>query len=65
MKILVDTTYLLPILKINVEKIDKKIIKKLFKSEQHNIYLSRISLMELIAKGAKLVAKGLIELNPK
>ncbi len=60
MKILLDTTYLLPTVGIAVKELPRDAINKLL-SRGHEIAISQISLFELSAKGAKFIKKGLLK----
>lgn len=60
MKILLDTTYLLPIVGITVKELPRDAILKLI-NEGHQIAISQISLFELAAKGAKYVKNGALK----
>lgn len=55
MKLLLDTTYLLPAIGISVKGIQKDALMKLIQ-KQHKISISDISIFELSAKGAKYIA---------
>ena len=57
MRLLVDTSYLLPAIGISVKGIPSDGMVKLIE-EGHEIYASDISIFELSAKGAKHVAAG-------
>lgn len=56
-KILVDTTYFLPLAGIMLEGIDPKIILKLLSGNNYQIQVAEITLFELAAKGAKLATE--------
>lgn len=57
MKLLLDTTYLLPTIGISVKNVPKDALIKLLRKE-HTISVSDISIFELSANGAKYVATG-------
>lgn len=59
MKLLLDTTYLLPVIGISVKNLPKDAAIKLMQKE-HQIFISDISIFELSAKGAKYSAAGII-----
>ncbi|MEM1610817.1 MAG: PIN domain-containing protein [Sulfolobales archaeon] len=59
MRILLDTTYLLPLIGISINNIPDDLLLKLI-DKGYNLYISSISLFELIAKGARYSSKGLI-----
>ena len=64
MKILIDTSYFLPLIKVGIENIPDKLLIDLL-SESLNIYFySRLTLFELTAKGLKITYKG-NEINPQ
>lgn len=57
MKLLLDTTYLLPAIGISVKGLQQDALIKLIK-RGHEIAISEISLFELSAKGAKHITAG-------
>ena len=57
MKLLLDTTYLLPALGITVRSIPQNLLED-FQRRGHDISISAITIFELAAKGAKLVSDG-------
>ena len=57
MKLLLDTTYLLPAIGISVKNVPKDAPIKLLR-KGHTIFMSDISIFELSANGAKYVATG-------
>lgn len=57
MRILLDTSYLLPIIGISIKDLPRDAIIRLVE-KGYEISLSEISLFELMAKGAKYVANG-------
>jgi len=59
MKLLLDTTYFLPIIGIGVKNVPKGALGELLK-RNYEIFMSEISIFELSAKGAKYVADGKI-----
>ncbi len=62
MKVLLDTTYFLPAVGISIKELSKDAMIKL-NTKGHEIAISRISLFELSAKGAKYVVNN--ELSPE
>lgn len=56
MKLLLDTTYLLPAIGILIKSLPKDALIRL--KQRHQISISDISVFELSAKGAKHVAEG-------
>ncbi len=62
MRLLLDTTYLLPAIGIGVKGIPRDAPLKLIESG-HNISISEITIFELVAKGAKYITAG--KLNPE
>jgi len=57
LKALLDTTYLLPLIGVSVRGIAANVIRDL-RQRRYSISVSSISIFELAAKGAKLVASG-------
>lgn len=58
-RILVDTTYLLPAISFSVKGIPDDIILRLIKND-YLIYVSSISLFELVAVGSKYISKDVL-----
>lgn len=54
MKILLDTSYFLPLVKIKVEKWDNSHLKALINQEDLTIYYSEVTILEMAAKSAKI-----------
>jgi PIN domain nuclease of toxin-antitoxin system len=59
-RVLLDTTYLLPVAGIHLQRVQKDTLKKA-KSAGHQLFISEISLFELAAKGAKLAKNRLAD----
>ena len=59
MKLLLDTTYLLPAIGISVKNLPKDATIKLM-HQGHQIFINSITIFELSAKGAKYAASGII-----
>ncbi len=59
MRILMDTTYILPLIKISIHGLNKKVLQEVL--SKHDVYFSNISIFELMAKGAKYVANRLLD----
>lgn len=57
MRILLDTTYLLSLIGISVNNIPHDLLLK-FIDDGYEVYISSISLFELIAKGARYSSRG-------
>ena len=57
MRLLLDTTYVLPAIGVSVRKIPSDGLVRLMQ-EGHQVSISDISVFELSAKGAKLIATG-------
>jgi len=57
MRILLDTTYLMPAIGVRVKEISPDTLS-LIRRGSHETAISEVSLLELSAKGAKLVASG-------
>jgi predicted nucleic acid-binding protein len=62
LKVLLDTTYLLPTISIAIKEVPKDAIIKL-NEKGYEIAISRVSIFELLAKSAKYIAKN--ELSPE
>ncbi|MHA1651724.1 MAG: PIN domain-containing protein [Candidatus Helarchaeota archaeon] len=58
MRILLDTSYFLPLIKVQITEISGKILQKLLKNSKFEIYYCDITLFEMAAKGTKLVLSG-------
>ncbi|MFW9917633.1 MAG: PIN domain-containing protein [Candidatus Thorarchaeota archaeon] len=58
MKILVDTTYFLPAISVEIEKLSRTILQALRADKNLDLFGCSITLFELAAKGAKLVKAG-------
>lgn len=54
MKILLDSSYLLPLIKIEIEKIPNDLLSNLLSVHSNEYYYSSLSTFELTAKGLKL-----------
>jgi len=59
LRVLLDTTYLLPLIGVEVESVSRDILAPL-KKEGHTPLISEISVFELLAKGSKLAAKAVV-----
>jgi len=59
LRVLLDTTYLLPLIGVEVEGVSRDVLT-LLKKEGHTPVVSEISVFELLAKGSKLAAKEVI-----
>ncbi|MCX8154052.1 MAG: hypothetical protein N3E52_06435 [Candidatus Bathyarchaeota archaeon] len=59
MKLLLDTTYFLPVIGITVKNLPKDAPLQLIQ-KGHKIFISKITIFELSAKGAKHAASGII-----
>ena len=57
MKILVDTTYLLPAVGVAVSGVSADVVLRV-RERGHRAYASSVSVLEVAAKGGKLVARG-------
>jgi len=57
LRLLVDTTYLLPLIGVKIREIPRDFLTYLMDAG-HEVVVSEISLFELSAKGAKYVAQG-------
>ncbi|GAH30358.1 unnamed protein product, partial [marine sediment metagenome] len=54
MKILIDTSYFLPLIKIGIENIPQTVLLNLLSKTSHEYFYSNLTLFELTAKGLKL-----------
>lgn len=59
MRVLLDSTYLLPLIGVRVRSLDSRILLEL--KHRHRLLVSDISLFELAAKGAKYVVQGVLD----
>lgn len=59
-RVLLDTTYLLPVAGIQIKSIQSDTMKKA-RLLGHELFVSEISFFELAAKGAKLAKDGLVD----
>lgn len=57
MKILIDTSYFLPLIKIGIETIPDKFLIDLFSKSSNEYFYSTLTIFELTAKGIKLSSK--------
>ena len=57
MKILCDSSYLLPLIKVSIEGIPPNLLLELLVESKHKYYYSEISLFKITAKGLKLIDK--------
>jgi len=62
LKLLLDTTYLLPAIGVSIKNIPKNSVTELLR-RKHEIVISEIELFELAAKGAKYVSIGKLSVN--
>ena len=62
MRLLLDTTYLLPVIGISVKGLPRDVVIELIK-RGHEILISEIILFELSAKGAKYVVLGTLTME--
>ena len=58
MKILLDTSYLLPLIKVRIKEIPEAIIQKLLMDSKLDLFYCDITIFELTAKGTKLIISG-------
>ena len=58
MKVLLDTSYLLPLIKVEVQGISSSILTDLINRCDTEIFYSELSLFEIAAKGMKLILSG-------
>ncbi|MHA1192122.1 MAG: PIN domain-containing protein [Promethearchaeota archaeon] len=58
MKILIDTSYFLPLIKIGINAIPDKLLIELLSKSSNDYFYSTLTLFELTAKGLKLSSKG-------
>lgn len=57
MKILIDTSYFLPLIKIGIENIPDTLLIDLLSKSSYKYYYSNLTLFKLTAKGLKLSSK--------
>jgi len=55
MKIICDTSYLLPLIKVSIEGIPPNLLLELLVESKHKYYYSELSLFEITAKGLKII----------
>ncbi len=55
MKIMLDTTYYLPAISVNIEGVDPLLLRNLMKNTDYQLFYCEITLFELAAKGARLI----------
>ncbi len=58
MRILVDTSYFLPLIKIGIETIPDTLLIDLLSKSNNDYFYSTLTIFELTAKGLKLSSKG-------
>ena len=58
MKIIIDSSYFLPLIKVGIENIPDKLLIDLLSKSSNNYYYSTLTLFELTAKGLKIASKG-------
>jgi PIN domain nuclease of toxin-antitoxin system len=58
MKILIDTSYFLPFIKIAIENVSQDLMITLLSDSSHEYYYSELSIFELTAKGLKFSSQG-------
>jgi len=59
-RVLLDTTYLLPVAGIQLQRVEKDALRRA-RTSGHQLFISEISLFELAAKGAKLAKNRLAD----
>ena len=57
MKILWDTTYFLPLIKISIDGIPDNLLLKFLLESQHESFYSDLSIFEITAKGLKFIRR--------
>ena len=55
MKILIDTSYFLPLIKISIEGISERLLLEVLLKSKHELFYSDLSLFELTAKAFKYI----------
>ena len=58
MKILIDTTYFLPLIKVAIDKIPQDLLINLLSESTHECFYSDLTIFELTAKGLKFSSQG-------
>lgn len=57
MKVLCDTSYLLPLIKLSIEELPDNLLWELLNESKHEYYYSELSVFEITAKGFKYLIK--------
>jgi PIN domain nuclease of toxin-antitoxin system len=57
MKVLCDTSYLLPLIKLSIEELPDDLLWELLKESKHEYFYSELSIFEITAKGFKFILK--------
>ncbi|TFG23759.1 MAG: hypothetical protein EU529_06495 [Promethearchaeota archaeon] len=65
MKILIDTSYFLPLIKIGIENIPQTLLANLLSKNTHQYFYSNLTLFELTAKGLKISSKKKKKITPQ
>ncbi len=63
MKILFDSSYFFPLIKVNVEKSSPEIFSLIHQEDTFELQFSSITLFELSAKGARMIKSGKLTSN--
>lgn len=58
MKILIDSSYFLPLIKIGIENIPQTLLINLLSKNSHDYFYSNLTLFELTAKGLKISSQN-------
>lgn len=58
MKILIDTSYFLPLIKIAIENVPQNLLISILSESKHKYYYSTLSIFELTAKGLQISSQS-------
>jgi predicted nucleic acid-binding protein len=58
MKIMIDTSYFLPLIKVGIKDISDRLLIDLLSESSNTYFYSTLTLFELTAKGLKITSKG-------
>lgn len=58
MKILIDTSYFLPLIKVGIENVSQSVLVNILSEASHEFFYSSLSIFELTAKGLKFSSQN-------
>ena len=61
MRLLLDTTYLMPLIKVKIKEIGEDTVRQALR--EHDIIISDVQIFELYAKGVKYLVQGFISIE--